>query len=172
MVATALTTALLSARNLLAGQMSGLAGSSLTGASAGMDGPGIMPDVLRTGLILSLDGSDGGMPDFLFTARPSGSPELTIWHPDPLLQRKLDAGQLAGRLLQLASGALSSQEASSRLLNGALRGLGDVRNLELAWRDDNGQPQSWLVSTLRLPPSRGQGMLVTGLVRNVSEARA
>ena len=172
MVATALTTALLSARSLFAGSTPGAGGSRISGSPPGMEAAGMMPELLRSGLILSLDGIDGGPADFLFTARPSGSPALIIWHPDPLLQRTLDAGQLAGRLLQLASGALSSQEASSRLLNDALKGLGDVRNLELAWRDDNGQPRSWLVSTLRQPPSDSQDVVVTGLVRDVSEARA
>lgn len=172
MVATALTTALLSARNLLAGSTPGAGGSRMSGAPPGTEDAGMMLELLRGGLILSLDGIDGGPADFLFAARPSGTPELTVWHPDPLLQRTLDAGQLAGQLLQLASGALSTQEPSSRLLNGALKGLGDVRNLEVAWRDDDGQPRSWLVSTLCQPPSGSRDVVVTGLVRDVSKARA
>ncbi len=170
MVATALTTALLSAKCLLAGPSTAEGGNRRFGAHSPPPGPDLAADLLHSSLLLSLEGDDGAPGDFLFTARPGASVELTIWHPDPQRQRALEAVTLANRLNLLADGGLPLSSPSG-LLHSALQGGSDVRNLELFWRDDAGEPRTWLVSTMRQQPSRGQQAVVAGLVRDVSQAR-
>ena len=128
-------------------------------------------DLLHSSLLLSLDGDDAAPGDFLFTARPVEPIELTIWHPDPQRQRALDTAALAHRLILLANGSLPLASPAA-LLHRAISGGGDVRNLELSWQDDGGEPRTWLVSTMRQQPSRDQLPVIAGLVRDVSHARA
>lgn len=122
---------------------------------------------LEAGLRLALEqGLPGQMPDFLFERSITSDGKVSVWHPDPRCHGRLDQIVLETMIDAMAAGQIGDEETSGSLAS-ALSGEGDVRNLEVSWRDNEGVDRCWLVSTSADSESQPCAV-VTGLVRDVS----
>lgn len=106
------------------------------------------------------------MPDFLFERTLGLYGKVSIWHPDPRCHGRLDQIVLETMIDAMAAGQIGDEETSGALAR-ALSGEGEVRSLEVSWRDNEDVERCWLLSTSY--DSEGHsGAVVTGLVRDVS----
>lgn len=125
------------------------------------------PAAQEAGLRLALEqGLPGHMPDFLFERSLALGGKVSVWHPDPRCHGRLDQIVLETMIDAMAAGQIGDEETSGSLAR-ALSGEGDVRNMEVSWRDNEGVDRCWLVSTSSDTESQPHAV-VTGLVRDVS----